>query len=84
MPKKFSNSKSRTHYKLSSEVFDCMNTVDHLNELFNLIEMCQELMQSSDESDVRSNLLIESFFLQARPSVKNLQWKLRHILNQLT
>jgi hypothetical protein len=73
----------RTHAKLSSEVFDCMDTVDKISLLFELLDICLEELESSSKSDIRSTLLINSFFVQAKPCINKLRFKLRRTFREL-
>jgi hypothetical protein len=78
-----SDFKHRTPVKLSSEVFDCMDTVDEISLLLGLLDICLEELESSSDSDVRSTLLINSFFVQTKPCIDKLRLKLRRTFREL-
>ena len=78
-----SDFKYRTHAKLSSEVFDCMDTVDEISFLFGLLDICLEELESSSDSDVRSSLLINSFLVQAKPQMDKLRSELWRTFREL-
>lgn len=73
----------RTHAKLSSEVFDCMDTVEEISFLFGLLDICLEELESSSDSDVRSSLLINSFLVQAKPQMDKLRSELWRTFREL-
>lgn len=78
-----SDFKHRTHAKLSSEVFDYMDTVDEVSFLFGLLDICLEELESSSDSDVRSSLLINSFLVQAKPKMDKLRSELWRTFREL-
>lgn len=73
----------RTHAKLSSEVFDCIDTLDQISAFYELLDICLEELQSSSRSDVRSTLLIDSFFTQTQPCLNKLRFKLKRTFREL-
>ncbi|MEQ9669632.1 hypothetical protein [Coleofasciculus sp. G2-EDA-02] len=68
---------------MSSDVFDCMDTVDQISLLFGLLDICLEELESSSKSNIRSTLLIDSFFVQAKPCIDKLRFKLRRTFREL-
>jgi len=62
--------------QIGSEVFSCIDIIDDIDMFFILLQMCQEILDDSSENSVRSRLLIDSFFLNSKPSIDKLRKKL--------